>query len=282
MSAAELAKYKDTRKAEDEANIKEADELVAKYEARDRAEAEREKAEREGAKGGKKEGGMFGFTGGGAAAKPKPETKEEHGGMFGFMGGKKKEEQKKEEHGGVFGFMHEKKEEPKHKEAGAGGIFGFMGGKKEEPKKEESGGVFGFLGHKEEHKDEKKKGWFAESKEEVKKEWWDILPEHDETKKKTAKRELVKAAASYQMSKMEDKFSNAVKKDNEQHTGMFGGKTKEKSGEGILPWQNNEPKDDKWLNSEMPTPLDGVFDLCSPNRKSDSKPGKGGLHHAKH
>jgi hypothetical protein len=36
MSASELAAYQARRKAEDDANIKAADELVAKYEARDK------------------------------------------------------------------------------------------------------------------------------------------------------------------------------------------------------------------------------------------------------
>ena len=130
---------------------------------------------------------------------------------------------------------------------------------------------------------------------------------------------------------VEDKISSAINKDNDEHHGLFGGKKKkvprahqtllgtccataapdtsrlqqkQVSGDGLLPWENNKPSDDKWLNNDvsalpasaavcvvarlstesgfewahscaaqLKTPVDGLFDLCSVD---DRKAGKGG------
>jgi hypothetical protein len=60
------------------------------------------------------------------------------------------------------------------------------------------------FGHKEDT-NKQEHGWFSgmkqDVKKDVKKEWWDVFPEHNETSKKKAKRELMKAAVSYQYHK---------------------------------------------------------------------------------
>jgi hypothetical protein len=170
---------------------------------------------------------------GGDKKEEKKESKDSHGGIFGFMGGDKKEEKKesKDSHGGIFGFMGgDKKEEkvggkevwnrqpiptvklllrptfPVSLRLPSGAQYRAYSYNYWGYTKQENGGLFGMFGHKEDtHK--QAHGWFSGMKQDVKndakKEWWDVFPERNETSKKKAKRELMKAAVSYQYHKAE-------------------------------------------------------------------------------
>ena len=88
---------------------------------------------------------------------------------------------------------------------------------------------------------------------------------------------------------VEDKISSAINKDNDEHHGLFGGKKKkvrrahqtllgtccataapdtsrlqqkQVSGDGLLPWENNKPSDDKWLNNDVSALPASACGLC--------------------